>query len=173
MEPRIQYAKTKDGVNIAFYTLGEGGTPFVFMPDLPVGNIQSEWQYPQYRRWYERLAETRMVVRYDGRGSGLSDRDITDYSLDARVRDLNAVVNRLSLENFALWATHDDGPTAVVYAGRQSERVTHLVLWCTYSRTSDPPWAKSLDAMTKPTIALRANGNAMMSGGHVSPNPRD
>jgi len=145
MEPRIQYAKTEDGVSIAFYTIGEG-EPLVHMPG-GFSHLQAEWQQPEIRSYYERLAEKRMLIRYDGRGSGLSDRDITDYSLDARVRDLNAVVNRLNLENFALWATHDDGPTAVVYAGRQSERVTHLVLWCTYSRTSDPPWAKSLDAM--------------------------
>ncbi len=101
MEPRIQYAQTKDGVSIAFYTMGDG-LPYVHMPDLPFSHVQFEWQYPQYRRWYERLAEKRMVVRYDSRGTGLSDRDVTDIGLDAGVRDLEPMVDRLGLGGFAL-----------------------------------------------------------------------
>ncbi|GAF91604.1 unnamed protein product, partial [marine sediment metagenome] len=55
MEPRIQYAQTADGVSIAFWTLGEG-MPLVHMP-LIFSHIQMEWQLPECRRWYERLAE--------------------------------------------------------------------------------------------------------------------
>src|SRR3990170_1890214 len=145
MEPRIQYAKTTDGVNIAFWTLGEG-LPFVCMPAM-FSHVQLDWQYPDVRRWYERLARGRMLVRYDGRGVGLSERNVTDYSLDARILDLEAVVGRLGLERFALWGTHDWGPVAIAYAARQPERVSHLVLWCTYAKTSDPPWAKALDEL--------------------------
>jgi hypothetical protein len=50
MEPRIQYARTADGVSIAFWTLGEG-TPVVHMPNLPWSHIQLEWQNPECRRW--------------------------------------------------------------------------------------------------------------------------
>jgi len=82
MEPCIQYAKTADGVSIAFWTLGEG-MPLVHMPVFPFSQIQLEWQNPEYRSWYERLAKERKLVRYDARGTGLSDRDVTDYSLDA------------------------------------------------------------------------------------------
>src|SRR3990170_2954549 len=104
MEPRIQYAKTKDGVSIAYWTLGEG-EPLVLMSEPGLSHIQLEWQIPECRRWYERFAEKRMIVRYDGRGVGLSDRDVSNYSLDAWVLDLQAVVNRLGLERFALFAT--------------------------------------------------------------------
>ncbi|MEE8347686.1 MAG: hypothetical protein V3S20_10085, partial [Dehalococcoidia bacterium] len=62
MEPRIQYAQTKDGVSIAFYTLGEG-KPLVQM--VPWSHLQLEWQVPALSRWYEYLAEKRMLVRYD------------------------------------------------------------------------------------------------------------
>ncbi|KPK45909.1 MAG: hypothetical protein AMJ77_06660 [Dehalococcoidia bacterium SM23_28_2] len=96
MEPRIQYARTTDGVSIAFWTLGEGA-PFVEMPTIPVSHIQMEWQFPEWRRWYETLARSRMVVRYDCRGVGLSDRDVSDFSLDAYALDLEAVVDRLRL----------------------------------------------------------------------------
>jgi class 3 adenylate cyclase len=147
MEPRIQYAKTKDGVSIAYWTLGEG-MPLVQMPAM-LSHIQLEWQWPDARRWYERLAEKRKLVRYDGRGTGLSERDVSDYSLDARVLDLEAIVDRLDLERFALSGTHDWGPVAIAYAVRCPQRVSHLVLWCTYAKTSDPPWVRAMDELVK------------------------
>ncbi len=143
MEPQVQYAKTSDGVSIAYCTLGEG-TPFIQMT-TEFSHLQLEWHYSGIRTWYERLAEKRMLVRYDGRGTGLSERDVTDYSLDARVRDFEAVVEHLGLDRFALWGAFDWGPVAVAYAVRHPQRVSHLILWCTYASTSDPAWAKTLD----------------------------
>ncbi len=136
MEPRIQYAQTKDGVSIAYWMLGEG-MPLVFMPDLPASHIQYELQYPQYRRWYERLAENRKVVRYDGRGSGLSERDVADFTLDAYVLDLDAVVDHIGLETFGLFGHYAGGPVSIAYAARHPERVSHLILWCAWARASD------------------------------------
>jgi class 3 adenylate cyclase len=136
MEPRIQYAQTADGVSIAFWALGEG-IPFVEMPTIPVSHIQMEWQFLQWRRWYESLAQRRKVVRYDCRGAGLSDRDVSDFSLDAQVLDLEAVVDRLGLERLALLSPIHSGPVAIAYAARHPERVSHLVLWHSWARTHD------------------------------------
>lgn len=136
MEPRIQYAKTSDGVSIAFWTLGKG-MPFVHMPWFRMSHIQQEWQIPEYRRWYEALAGGMTLVRYDGRGVGLSDREVSDYSLEALVGDLEAVVDRLGLERFALLGLVHTGPVAIAYAARHPERVSHLLLWCTYARGAD------------------------------------
>jgi class 3 adenylate cyclase len=136
MEPRIQYAKTEDSVNIAYWTMGKG-MPLVHMPTIPASHLEVEWQNPEYRRWYERLAETRRLVRYDGRGMGLSDRDVSSYSADTHILDLEAVVDRLGFERFALLAFLHAGPVAVDYAARHPDRVSHLLLWCTYARGSD------------------------------------
>jgi class 3 adenylate cyclase/pimeloyl-ACP methyl ester carboxylesterase len=68
------------------------------------------------------------VVRYDGRGFGMSSRDVTDYSLDARVRDLEAVVDGQKLERFAVYGISAGGPAAIAYTVRHPERVTRLVL---------------------------------------------
>ena len=136
MEPRIQYAQAADGVSIAFCTAGEG-QPLVWLNALPFSHIQLEWQLPDISTWYERLAQRRKFVRYDYRGSGLSDRDVTDYSLDAHVLDLEAVVDRLGLEPFNLFAIFHAGPVAIAYAARHPERVSHLVLWCSWARGSD------------------------------------
>jgi len=138
MEPRIQYAKTADGVSIAFWTLGEG-TPLVHMPHI-ISHIQMEWEYPECRRWYERLAQKRMLVRYDHRGLGLSDRERMDYSVDALMWELEAVVDRLGLERFDLLGLSLVGPAAIVYASRHPERVSHLILWCTYAHA--PEWVQ-------------------------------
>jgi class 3 adenylate cyclase len=136
MEPRIQYARTADGVSIAFWTLGEG-KPFVEMPTMPVSHIQMEWQIPEWRRWYEALARTRMVVRYDCRGAGLSDRDVNDFSLDAQLLDLKAVVDRLPQDRLVLVGPIHSGPVAIAYAARHPERVSHLILWHSWARTRD------------------------------------
>ncbi len=135
MEPRIQYAQTKDGVSIAFHTLADG-KPYVHMP-FPASHFQLEWEIPELRSGHERVAEKRMLVKYDSRGTGLSDRDVTDFSLDAQVADLEAVVNRLDLERFALFAPVLSGPVGIAYAVRHPERVSHLLLWNSFLRTTD------------------------------------
>jgi len=96
MEPRIQYAKTKDGVSIAYWTLGEG-MPLVVTPSLPFSHLHLEWQIAEWRSWIAQLAETRMVVRYDSRGSGLSARDATDFSLEALVTHVVHYNHQLSV----------------------------------------------------------------------------
>lgn len=136
MEPQIQYAQTADGVSIAFWTLGQGPA-FVCMPNVPWSHLALEWQDPRLRSWYERLAEMRNVVRYDNRGSGLSDREIDDYSLEAHLLDLKAVATRIGLETFDLMGPLHSGPPAIAYAVRNPECVSHLVLWCTYARGAD------------------------------------
>jgi class 3 adenylate cyclase len=136
MDPRIQYAQTKDGVSIAYWTLGEG-EPLVCMYLGGFSHIQLEWETPAFRRVYERWAQKRMLVRYDSRGCGLSDRDVTDYSLEAHLLDLKAIVDHLGSERFALLPVSVTGPVAIAYAVRHPDKVSHLVLWCAYARASD------------------------------------
>jgi class 3 adenylate cyclase/pimeloyl-ACP methyl ester carboxylesterase len=147
MEPRIQYAKTADGVSIAFWTLGEG-MPYVYLPAIGGPNrIELVWQWPEYRAYLERQAQKRRVVGYDLRGFGLSDRGVTDFSLDSRVTDLEAVVDRLELDRFILSGVLDSGPVAIAYATRHPERVSHLVLWCAWARYGDVFSASQYEAI--------------------------
>ncbi len=148
MEPRIQYAQSKDGVSIAFSTMGEG-IPFLQIP-AAFSHLQLEWQLPEFRTWYEGLAEKRKLVRYDSRGAGLSEREVTNFSLDAQVLDLEAVVDRLGLERFVLLGGFIEGPVAITYAARHPERVSHLLLWCSWARAADAyrsPQAQSMAAL--------------------------
>jgi Predicted hydrolases or acyltransferases (alpha/beta hydrolase superfamily) len=134
--PQTRYATTSDGVSLAYWTMGDGD-PYVVMPALPWSHIELEFETPGVEGFYRALATERMLVRYDNRGSGLSQRDVTDVSLDAMVRDLETVVDHLGLEKFALAGFIHAGPPSIAYAARHPERVSHLVLWCTYARASD------------------------------------
>ncbi|MEK7251935.1 MAG: adenylate/guanylate cyclase domain-containing protein [Actinomycetota bacterium] len=131
MEPGIQFARTADGVNIAFWTMGDGA-PLVAMPSMPWSHLQLEWSIPEVARWYTDLSRSRRLVRYDGRGFGLSQREAPSFSLDAQVLDLEAVVDRAGIERFDLYAGLHSGPPAIAFAARYPDRVAHLVLFCSY-----------------------------------------
>lgn len=132
MEPLIQYTTTTDGVNIAYATMGEG-PPVVFMPVLPLSHLQVEWQMPGMREFLEQFGATYRLVRFDARGLGLSDRSDSERTLDAHVRDLEAVVQRAGLSRFALFAASYSGPVAIRYAAVHPEQVSRLILWCTHA----------------------------------------
>jgi class 3 adenylate cyclase len=126
MEPRIQYAKTRDGVNIAYWTLGEG-EPLV-MPPAPASPSLRAWETPEGRRFFELVARNRQLIRFDSRGIGQSKDGPPDYSFDSVVTDLDAVVDHLGLERFALFGSWHGAIHAIAYAAHHSDRVTQLVL---------------------------------------------
>src|SRR5690606_4785211 len=73
------------------------------------------------------------VVRYDERGHGLSDWDVSDHGLEARIADLEAVADAAGLDRFALLGMSQGGPVAISYATRHPGRLTRLVLYGTYA----------------------------------------
>jgi class 3 adenylate cyclase len=127
MEPQIQYVTTADGVRIAYYTLGTGPAVLT-IPSLPVSHLQLEWHTPGARDRLELIAQRRTLVRYDARGFGLSDRDVIDFSLDALVRDIEAIADHLALDRFQLMAGGLPVAIAIAYAAQHPARLTHLAL---------------------------------------------
>src|SRR3989304_1050151 len=115
MEPRIQYAKTSDGVSIAFFTEGEG-MPFLNVPGMPMSNVQRQRKMPRLREALAFAAARYKLVAFDRRGFGLSQRDVADFSLETLVLDLEAVVDHLALERFALSTGILGGPVGIAYA---------------------------------------------------------
>jgi pimeloyl-ACP methyl ester carboxylesterase len=123
---------TSDGVRIAFSARGRG-RPVVWMSPIPGRHIELEWHQPGERRWLEWLASHYRLVQYDPRGLGLSDRNVTSYTLDAFERDLDAIVAQLD-ERVVLFGKVNSAPLAIAYAARHPERVSHLILWCATRR---------------------------------------
>ena len=136
MEPKIQYAKTSDGVSIAYATVGEG-RPLVWVTSIPYTHCQRAWEVPELRRYLETIGRHRKLIQYDIRGTGLSQRGITEYSMDSLLLDLEAVVERLGLERFVLIGEVNSGSLAITYAARHPEQVSHLILWCAWARATD------------------------------------
>lgn len=138
MEPQIQYCTTSDGVNIAYWTLGEG-EPLVCMPWSPFSHIELEWQDPDTRHFFEGLASGGLLVHYDSRGSGLSDRTVEDLSLASRAWDLESVVDQLGLERFDLVGLLDGTAVCTTYATQHPEQVSGLALYMPNIR-GDEAW---------------------------------
>ena len=129
MEPRIQYAKTKDGVNIAYWTLGEGDLPLVISPPLGWSHISRELRIPQVSAWYEHLALRRMLVRYDPRNQGLSDREVERFSEADLASDVEAVIERLGSPKVDLLGCYGPGTPVLRVAAEHPETVRKLIVW--------------------------------------------
>jgi len=152
-EPRIQYAKTSDDVSIAYFSLGDG-PPIVFASDI-FGDVYT-YNLPsphRRRQMTDELVERGWrVIRHDLRGMGSSDRNVADMSLDARTRDIEAVVGRLGLEWFALAGVDHGAAVAIEYAARHLELVSQLVLlnpWLSRTRWFEQsPGARALRSLS-------------------------
>ena len=132
MEQQVRYCTTSDGVRIAYASVG-GGRPLIVVPGW-VTHLHYTWEEAAQAFW-KQLARDRRVVRYDGRGMGLSERDPSDFSSDARVRDLEAVINVLGSESVELFGMSEGGPTAIAFAVRHPDKVQKLVLYGSYPRS--------------------------------------
>jgi class 3 adenylate cyclase/pimeloyl-ACP methyl ester carboxylesterase len=127
MEPRIQYAKTSDGVSIAYYAMGEG-KPLLVMPPLICSHLTLEWEFGPLRDWYLHVDRSRTLVRLDPRCHGLSDRGVRDISQTAWVSDIQAVVRRLGLRELDIIAISGWNLSVIEFAARHPGLVSRLVL---------------------------------------------
>ncbi|HEY5639437.1 MAG TPA: alpha/beta fold hydrolase [Dehalococcoidia bacterium] len=128
MEPRIQYAKTSDGLSIAFTVLGSGTEALVSASNT-WGDLQLYKAMPLYRAYFDALADRgRRVVIYDPRDMGSSEHRDSDYSDRARLADVEAVVDRVGLGRFNLYGFLHGSHSATAYAVAHPDRVERLVL---------------------------------------------
>jgi class 3 adenylate cyclase/pimeloyl-ACP methyl ester carboxylesterase len=137
MEQDIRFCKAADGVGIAYAAAGEGypllfvhgwASHLEFWTKMPRAEETAYGQLPQHFRFY----------RYDARGWGLSDRDVSDFSLEKKLLDVEAVVKNAGLERFAIIGVSEGGPTAIAYAVQNPDKVSHLVLLGTFAHTPGP-----------------------------------
>lgn len=135
MEPQIEYAIASDGVRIATLAFG-AGPPLLITATPPWSHVQFEYNIPAVRAWSEALGQHARVIRYDSRGTGLSDRDAFDLSLESQLRDLEAVVDHHDLDRFVIWGSIGGSPAAIAYAESHPDRATHLLLWGAYARAA-------------------------------------
>ena len=128
----IRFLRAGDGVRLA-YAIHGNGPPLVNVACW-LSHLQFDWESPVWRHLLQDLGSISTLVRYDERGSGLSDWQIGDYSLDARVNDLESVIDQLGFGRVDLLGMSQGGPVAIAYAARHPERVNHLILLGTQDR---------------------------------------
>jgi pimeloyl-ACP methyl ester carboxylesterase/DNA-binding CsgD family transcriptional regulator len=126
LEQQIRFCAARDGVRLAYASHGRG-PPIVKAPNW-LTHVEFDWRSPLWRPWLEALGETNRVIRYDERGAGLSDWEVGDFSLDAWVADLEAVVEAAGVDRFTLLGLSQGAQIAIAYAVRHPERVNHLVV---------------------------------------------
>ena len=123
---RIRFCTSRDGTRLALATCG-AGPPLVRAAHW-LSHLDHEVRCPLWGPWLSLLARRHTVIRYDGRGCGLSDRDVADLSVERSVEDLEAAIEASGLDRFVLFGATIGGMTAVAYAARHPERVSHLVV---------------------------------------------
>jgi eukaryotic-like serine/threonine-protein kinase len=132
MEQQIHFCTTDDDVRIAYATVGEG-PPLVKAANW-LSHLEFDWRSPVWRHLLAEFARDHTFIRYDERGNGLSDWNVSDLSFDAWVEDLDSVVEANKLDRFPLLGISQGGAVAIAYAVRHPEKVSHLILYGAYAR---------------------------------------
>lgn len=147
MKQKINFCTSKDGVCIAYATAGRGP------PLMRVGgwmtHIEHDWGSPIWKHWIRELTREHTLARFDMRGSGLSDHEVTAQGVEVWLQDLEAVANALGWRRFPLLGICQGGPVAAAYAARHPERVSRLIVFNGYAHggyTSDIPTSKAAEA---------------------------
>ena len=144
-EQEIRFCRTADGISLAYSTIGRG--PIIVRVLGHFTHLEAEWQWPDLRQFWERLADDYTVVRYDGRGMGLSDRYAGEFTEETRQLDLDAVLTAVAAETAALLGVSEGGWTSATYALDHPRRITRLLLYGAYCRGAQarPGYDREMD----------------------------
>jgi pimeloyl-ACP methyl ester carboxylesterase len=144
MLPDTKYAKSGD-VHVAYQVSGDGPFDLVFVPGF-VSHVEYQWEEPQAARFFERLGSFSRLIRFDKRGTGLSDRAAGVPTLEERMDDIRAVMDAAGSERAAIVGFSEGGQLSMMFAATYPERATALVLYgsgVTARRDDDYPWAST------------------------------
>lgn len=132
MKQKIRFCEASDGIRIAYGTTGEG-PPLVKAANY-LTHLEHDYKGPAWKHWINELSKRHSFVRYDARGSGLSDWNVDNYSIQAWVQDLEAVVDALDLDRFPLLGISQGAAVSIAYAAKHPEKVSQLILYGGYAR---------------------------------------
>jgi pimeloyl-ACP methyl ester carboxylesterase len=143
MRPVTRYAKSGD-VHIAYQVTGAGPLDLVFVPGF-VSHLEADWDSPARARFIERLGSFSRLIRFDKRGTGLSDR-VPIPTLEQRMDDVRAVMDAVGSERAALFGISEGGPMSLLFAATYPTRTTALVIYGSYARrlwAADHPFGRT------------------------------
>jgi pimeloyl-ACP methyl ester carboxylesterase/DNA-binding SARP family transcriptional activator len=147
MRQEIRFCRAGDGVRIAYALAGEG-PPLVKTANW-MNHLEYDWESPIFAHFLRGLADGRRLLRYDARGNGLSDWDVGEVNQDTWYADFEAVIEASGFERFPILGVSQGAASAITYAVRHPERVSHLVLLGAFAAgRRDPEGVAQRKAMT-------------------------
>jgi class 3 adenylate cyclase len=134
MRGETRYARS-GRFHIAYQVSGSGPLDLVATPGF-ISHLEHQWEEPRFAAYLRRLASFSRLITFDKRGTGLSDRDAGDPSLEARMDDIRAVMDAAGSGRAALLGVSEGGPMAAVFAATYPERTRALVLYGSFAEFS-------------------------------------
>jgi pimeloyl-ACP methyl ester carboxylesterase len=144
MRPPVRYARS-GAINIAYQVTGSGPRDLVLISGF-VSHLDLDWAEPRHAHFLERLGSFSRLIRFDKRGTGLSDRPGGLPDLETRMDDVRAVMDAVGSERAVLFGYSEGGPMAILFAATYPGRTAALVLYGSYARrlvAADYPWGKT------------------------------
>jgi class 3 adenylate cyclase len=166
VEPETRYARSGD-VSIAYQVLGEGPFDLVRVPPF-VSHVELEWQVPGMAAFHRRFASFCRLIRFDKRGTGMSDRVSGAPTLETRMDDVRAVMDAVGSERAALFGISEGAPMSIMFAATYPERTWALILEGGFARerwAPDYPWGLREDEYQGDEAALQGWGTPEHSAG--------
>ena len=144
--PDVQYAKSGD-INIAYQVSGEGPFDLVFVPGY-VTHLELHWAIPSFAPFLEQLSAFCRLIRFDKRGTGMSDRVSGAPTLETRMDDVRAVMDAVGSGRAAFYGLSEGAAMSILFAATYPERVAALVVRSAFPRrmwAPDYPWGRTED----------------------------
>ena len=144
MLPETRYARSDD-VCIAYQVTGDGPLDVVMAPGT-MSHLDLDWEIPNRALFFERFSSFCRLIRFDKRGTGLSDRPLKMATLEERIDDIRAVMDAVGIERAHLFGASEGGSMACLFAATYPHRVSSLLIWGAQARwvaTSDHPWGQT------------------------------
>jgi pimeloyl-ACP methyl ester carboxylesterase len=146
---------------IAYQVTGEGNPVDLVLAPGIVSHLDLDWEDPEEKRWIEQVSSFCRLIRFDKRGTGLSDRGVYAATLEERTDDIRAVMDAAGSERAVVFGISDGGCMACVFAATYPERTRGLLLWGTmprWVRVDDYPWGVERDEHTRIVAELAERG---------------
>jgi class 3 adenylate cyclase/pimeloyl-ACP methyl ester carboxylesterase len=156
--PETRYAKTSDGIHIAYQVLGDGPIDLVYIGPW-VTHIEYRWELPQYASYLRRMASFSRLIMFDKRGFGMSDPVPADQlpNLETRMDDLRAVVDEVGSDRAVLYGASESGMLDLLFAATYPERTLALVIHGSYPSARwepEAPWGYREDEFAERLAAI-------------------
>ena len=152
----VRFCRTTDGINLALAAVGDG-SPLIKVANW-LTHIEYDWESPIWLPLLQQLAERCRLIRYDGRGNGLADRDVSEISFAAFVSDLETVVEATQAERPALLGISQGAAVAITYAVRHPDRVSKLILYGGYAQGRNKRGSAADVEMAQAFLAIMRHG---------------